>query len=920
MGTSVVNVELTLPVTSHADRSLLPLIEELCGDARAWAAGWQVESDTDPGAAWVGVRHVDSTQPDQGWKLHVSATVASAEIVVRRAAPVLLAENASFKVAASIRALRALNSEAEGRSLSQIGKFITVYPNNDAQAVRLAAALDAATRDLPGPAIPSDRPLKRGSLVHYRYGGFANRLMQLPTGEMVPALQTPDGELVPDRRLPVYQCPAWAVDPFDAAGVAGEVSSLSPLIADRYLLVTTLHASPRGAVYLAVDIVEPRSCVVKQARRAATGSVDGRDATHRLRHEAEVLTRLASDPRFPAVYNLIERDGDLFLAMEDVEGTTLDQWLATLVIEGRFLPGEQVVRGGREVAAMLDAIHAAGFVYGDVKTSNVVVLTDGTHRLIDFELARDREASGGHFGGGTRGYMSPRREAGSGSAVADDIYGLGALLYGLATNAEPSVAPDATSLLDRPPELLNPAVSPALAAVIARCLAHDPEDRFVDMAAVGDALARVLDAPRVAPVPFGGEPGATTEETAIESARELARRLGDTLCATAQPAPDRVGVRWSSGRESGDGGRFRDLNAGSAGAVLALAEIVDVLNRPRHREVLAAGARYLIVATRAGGLPVGGLYVGEAGIGAALLRAGQILGDRDLVAAAADRGALVASLPHGSPDLFNGLAGRLRFHLLLWDATSDPLWLQHARAAGDAILSAAEEAGPGELRWTIPPGYDAMSGKAYLGYAHGAAGIADVLLDLAEATDDRRFLMAARQAAHWLLRLAVPVLGDGSGFNWPSVEDAKPAAPFWCHGSTGIGRFLLHAAALDLIPDAADAAARAAAAVARAARWAGPTQCHGLAGNIEYLLDVYQATGDGAYLTEVRSLGRLLDAFVIERNEGLMYPSDSPTVFGPDYMVGYAGVAPCLLRLADPESRPHLLSRAGFRHRAAVTA
>jgi hypothetical protein len=115
-----------------------------------------------------------------------------------------------------------------------------------------------------------------------------------------------------------------------------------------------------------------------------------------------------------------------------------------------------------------------------------------------------------------------------------------------------------------------------------------------------------------------------------------------------------------------------------------------------------------------------------------------------------------------------------------------------------------------------------------------------------------------------------------------------------------------------------DLVAGAARAVARGTRWAGPTQCHGLAGNIEFLLDVYQDTSDPAYLREARSLGRLMEVFAGERDGFLVWPSDSPSVVTPDYMVGYAGVAACLLRLADPDRRPHGLSRVGFRHRAPI--
>lgn len=82
---------------------------------------------------------------------------------------------------------------------------------------------------------------------------------------------------------------------------------------------------------------------------------------------------------------------------------------------------------------------------------------------------------------------------------------------------------------------------------------------------------------------------------------------------------------------------------------------------------------------------------------------------------------------------------------------------------------------------------------------------------------------------------------------------------------------------------------------------------------------MFQGTGDAAYLHEAYSLARLLESFQVERDGALVWPSDEPTTVSPDYMVGYAGVAVCLLRLSAPERLPHLLSRAGFGQRRAMS-
>ncbi|HEX6290050.1 MAG TPA: class IV lanthionine synthetase LanL [Herpetosiphonaceae bacterium] len=895
---------------SNADRasgSLLARVSALCGSVDQ-GADWRLLPTAD--GWWIRLHNVRARCPDQGWKLHVSASPYSVEHVLDRALSVLLAEDASFKVIASVERLRALNDGEAG--LSQIGKCMTVYPNDERQAVRLAVALDQATRGLRGPAIPSDCPLAPGSLVHYRYGSFAARLVQMPNGLIEWALAQPDGALLPDLRGVGYCPPEWAVDPFVAAGVAHDRAPPAPLIAGRYLVVETLSQSARGTVARAFDLRDLRRCVLKRAARDAQIDRRGQDTRDRLRHEADVLACLAPDEHIPRAFALIEHDGDLILVLEDIGGETLEQRITRLSRCGCTLSEAQVVGLGRTLAAALQAIHDRGLVYRDLKPSNVIVGPDERVHLIDFELAHGLDTASPSRGRGTRGYMSPQQAAGAPPGVADDVYSLGALLYFAATGAEPGFTPQPRSPLCRPLALLNPALGPALIGVLARCLAPDAADRPASMAAVQRSLDAVVAEATVAPED-GGAVGALPVAATCQRFRDLARRLGESLCVAAQ-RPGGQGPRWDSALYYGTGIWSRDLYAGSAGSLLALAALVVEFGAPDHTALLRQGVSALLRAPRPGGSTVAGLYFGEAGVALAALRAGVALGDDALIAAASERGHVVARLPWASPDVITGAAGRARLHLLLWAATADPEQLAHALAAGESLLALAEPIDDG-LCWTIPPGCGSLSSKRFLGYAHGAAGIGDALLDLYEATRDERFGSAAHAAARWIIRQAIPALDDGSGACWPKQPGGEPSRALWCHGATGIGRFLLHLAQVGGMAHAADFAARAARTAAHGARWAGPTQCHGLAGNIEFLLDMFQATRSASYLDEALVLARLLEAFMIERDGLLLCQSDLPDVFTPDLMLGYGGVILCLLRLSDPERRPHQISRAGVQDR-----
>jgi hypothetical protein len=144
-----------------------------------------------------------------GWKLHVSATVTGIEQLFERVLPCLARHGAHFKMAAERDAIVQLGAGNFGDA--QIGKVITVYPRNDAEAVALAAELIAQTRGIVGPRIATD--LHLGEAVYARYGSVRPRVMHDRFGqptELIPdgsGNWVPDLRPVPSRRPPPYKRP-----------------------------------------------------------------------------------------------------------------------------------------------------------------------------------------------------------------------------------------------------------------------------------------------------------------------------------------------------------------------------------------------------------------------------------------------------------------------------------------------------------------------------------------------------------------------------------------------------------------------------------------------------------------------------------------------------------------------------------------
>jgi lantibiotic modifying enzyme len=247
--------------------------------------------------------------------------------------------------------------------------------------------------------------------------------------------------------------------------------------------------------------------------------------------------------------------------------------------------------------------------------------------------------------------------------------------------------------------------------------------------------------------------------------------------------------------------------------------------------------------------------------------------------------------------------------------------LDHAISAGNWLVKSAETIDNNKHRWKIPAGYNNLSNLSYFGYAHGAAGIADTLLDLYQITGQKKYCSAVIGTGRWLSSNTVKIFEDKSGINWPQVRGEMPIGAFWCHGATGIGRFFLHAAKLEVIPEASTLAIHAAKTVINAGRNIGPSQCHGLSGNIDFLLDMYQYTNNKMYLYESHQLARLLKVFVNDWVELTSKKNPSSVVnknrnknvqlsgwenhVDPGYMTGYSGVMLCLLRLSDMRHDPN---------------
>ena len=271
----------------------------------------------------------------------------------------------------------------------------------------------------------------------------------------------------------------------------------SGTIAGRYLLCNVLGAGGMGVVYRAIDRARGLEVAIKllHPRHASNPR-----ATERLGAEG----RAGSCVHHPNVVAVLDNgaagDGTPYIVMELVRGQSLDQLIHT----AGLLPLRRVAVIIEQILAGLQALHAAGFVHGDVKSGNVLVDPAGgadAIKLIDLGLARspdEIDPTRGRVASGTPEYMAPEVIRGEGTIPASDLYAAGVVCYQLLTGTTPFEGGTAREILRRqlddvvvPPSLraFDRDIPGALDRVVMRALKKEPAERYATAAAFAHALA-----------------------------------------------------------------------------------------------------------------------------------------------------------------------------------------------------------------------------------------------------------------------------------------------------------------------------------------------------------------------------------------------------------------------------------------------
>jgi len=258
----------------------------------------------------------------------------------------------------------------------------------------------------------------------------------------------------------------------------------------RYEILDKLGEGAMGVVYRARDSAIGRIVALKML----SAEVGAEEELHqRFQREAEAIGRL-NHPNVVTVYDLGHADGQLYMAMELLEGDDLRSLIETRA----EIPLADRVRILMQICEGLGYAHARGVVHRDVKPANIHVSAGGKVKILDFGLARVAARETITRRGvilGTPDYMAPEQATGKGVDRRSDIFSAGAVFYEFLTLEKPFKGKTLHAVLyqiiqEEPDPLLtlNPELPTRLAAIVHRMLVKDPEKRYASMDEVGRDL------------------------------------------------------------------------------------------------------------------------------------------------------------------------------------------------------------------------------------------------------------------------------------------------------------------------------------------------------------------------------------------------------------------------------------------------
>jgi len=804
--------------------------------------------------------------PDQGFKIHVSSDVDSAPAILKAVLPILVSEEAAFKILTDDMMHYVANSREQSRGAS--GKFITVYPQDIEHFKRLMEKLHEATQAFDGPYILSDRPYKGSNILFYRYGSFKNIYRVNVYGEKELLIKDSQGNYVPDDRQPIFQLPEGVEDPFGAPPSYPENITLM----NRFKPEAIMAASSKGCVYKGKDMETGRDVVIKEARPfIGKNEKNPHDAVEGLRNEHRALERLKDTGATPKPISCFQEWKHHFLVTEMLPGFPLFSFPAVMDFNVLLKSNASVddTRHFCDTLAtiydnLLDAlqvIHDCGVVIGDLAPQNILIDKDTLEvTFIDLESAHFiDDPQRAYVPMGTPGFATKNIWAGKRPTKEDDLWGLWHVFFNTFFPLQTFFSRD-----------------------------EKAKTAFLEHVVNEKGLPGVLNKLGRMEVPIKPQ----KMRAFIRNLKSEADNAADRQCLYGKASPQAIGYVveaiadhiLSIGHYTSDGlfpTDYRSFYTNKLSVAYGAAGVMHFLNQQLERIPDKLSNRFYRLCREVDVSHLSpSLYVGSSGIAWILLDLGFVDLAEQII-----RRTLKSPLLDKSLDLFYGAAGWGLACLRFFEKTKSDFYRDQALKAASLIEESvlSEDGGDSFIN---------IDRQVHFGLAHGACGPSLFFLKLHQATGDASYLEAAKRLLNHDLSKATEVDGFMA---WPRAASDHRIFPYWRHGSAGIGMTLVRF--YNALKDKTylENAVQASHFV-RSLYTVMPNQFSGLAGIGEFLADLFQATGDRQFEEAARAVASKVLLFAKSAKTGLVFPGEELMRSSTDYGTGSAGVGSFLLR------------------------
>lgn len=325
--------------------------------------------------------------PFQGWKIHVSATLSNSKEILSIVTKILIERNISFKFMVDNEMLRISSQKMYPRASS--GKFITIYPKNTDEFLKLLDILYYSLKDFKGPYILSDKRFKDCKILYYRYGGMIGQFIAQKDGNLIPVIYDENGSFVYDIRKPFFKIPINIENPVKDSPEYEEESHLRK----NYKIKNSIYFSNSGGIYRAISICDNKEVIIKEARPYTCVIDDEKDSVYLREKEFKILKKLEKYNMTPKVIEIFKEWEHVFLVEEFIDGVTLENFCsANNPFYTTFMNNDNIDKYINSLITIfinmvefLKIVHQNKLIISDLTPGNIMITKNLDVKFIDLE-------------------------------------------------------------------------------------------------------------------------------------------------------------------------------------------------------------------------------------------------------------------------------------------------------------------------------------------------------------------------------------------------------------------------------------------------------------------------------------------------------------------------------------------------------